>query len=286
MTTAYTHILVDKRAGVAHVILNRPEKRNALGFGPGSSRDEIARALAQADADGDVGAVVLEANGPAFCAGGDLSGLPPGEGAEQDVALIGMVDTFHASVRSLSKPLIAAVHGPCLGAAMGLIAQCDLVLAGSDARFGLPEGRFGHPGGSELVPLVGQAWAKFMIFSGELIDAPTAVEIGLALAVIPAERLREGTAALAQRIARMPRDAMRLNKNAIDHAAEAGGRSAARLAGRSADLATKSMSHLACAPDGRRFDDILKAEGPQGLKQAQKQQFTDSWLENYVRSST
>jgi enoyl-CoA hydratase/carnithine racemase len=278
----YAHILLDKRDGVAHVILNRPEKRNALGFGPGSSRDEIVRALADADADATIGAIVLEANGPTFCAGGDLSGLPPGEGPVQDETLITMVDAFHAAIRQVTKPVIAAVNGACVGAGMGLIAQCDLVLAGSDARFGLPEGRFGHPGGSELVPLVGSAWAKFLILSGELIPAQTAVDIGLALAVIPADRLQEAASALAERMARLPREAMRLNKRAIDRAAEAGGRAAGRLAGRSSDLVTKSMSRLARAPDGRLFDDILKADGPQGLKQAQKQQFSDSWLETYV----
>jgi enoyl-CoA hydratase/carnithine racemase len=281
----YAHILLEKRAGAAHVILNRPDKRNALGFGLGSSRDEIVRALADADADPAVGAVVLEARGPAFCAGGDLSGLPPGEGPVQDETLINMVDAFHTAVRQTSKPLIAAVQGACVGAGMGLIAQCDFVLAGSDARFGLPEGRFGHPGGSELVPLIGSQWAKFLILSGELVDATTAVDIGLALAVIDAESLAEGAADLAQRMARFPREAMRLNKRAIDRAAESGGRSAARLAGRTGDLVTKSMSRLARAPDGRLFDEILKAEGPQGLKQAQKQQFTDSWLEHYVRNT-
>ena len=83
-------------------------------------------------------------------------------------------------------------------------------------------------------------------------------------------------------MARMPRDALRLNKAAIDRAAEAGGRSAGRLAGRAGDLITKTVTHLARAPDGRLFDEILSADGPPGLKQAQKQQYTDSWLEQYV----
>lgn len=280
----YQHIQLVRRDGVAHVILNRPDKRNALGFGPGSSRDDIVRALREADADPGIGAIVLQANGPTFCAGGDLSGLPAA-GPLQDEALITMVDEFHTAVRETSKPVIAAVHGACVGAGLGLIAQCDLVLAGSDARFGLPEGRFGHPGGSELVPLIGSAWAKFLILSGELIDAATAVDIGLALVELPAERLQEAATALAQRIARLPREAMSLNKRAINRAAEAGGRAAGRLAGRSSDLVTKSMSRLARAPDGRLFDDILKAEGPQGLKQAQQQQFSDSWMQKYVRHS-
>lgn len=282
--SAFSHIRVEQRAGVAHIVLARPDKLNTLGFGPGSSRDEIARALQQADADVQVGAIVIRAEGRAFCAGGDLSGLPPGEGLEQDEALIRAVDQFHAAVRQTAKPVIAAVHGACLGAGLGFIAQCDLVLAAGDARFGLPEGRFGHPGGSELVPLIGQAWAKFLIFSGELIDAATAVEIGLTLRVLARDHLEAGVTDLAERIARMPREALRLNKAAIDRAAEAGGRSAARLAGRAGDLFTKTLSHAAQAPDGRLFADILKTEGMPGLKQAQKQQYTQSWLEHYVPS--
>lgn len=281
----YKHIQLVKQAGVAHVILDRPDKRNALGFGLGSSRDEIARALLDADADNTIGAIVLRANGPVFCAGGDLSGLPPGEDPLQDQALISMVDEFHTAVRHTRKPLVAAVNGACVGAGMGLIAQCDFVLAGSDARFGLPEGRFGHPGGSELVPIVGSAWAKFLILTGELIDAATAVDIGLALLVLPAASLQEGAIALAERMARMPIEAQCANKQAIHRAAEAGGRTAGRLAGRAADQLTKSMSRLARAPDGRLFDEILKTDGPQGIKQAQKQQFSDSWIEKYVSNS-
>jgi enoyl-CoA hydratase/carnithine racemase len=280
--TGFTHIRLEKRDGVAHMILARPDKLNALGFGPESNRSEIVRALAQADADADVGAILISAEGRAFCAGGDLSGLPRMDAAVQDERLIAMVDGFHLSVRQTAKPVIAAVHGACLGAGLGFIAQCDFVLAADDARFGLPEGRFGHPGGPELVPLIGQAWAKFLILTGEPIGAQRATEIGLALLVLERKRLLPGALELAQRIARMPRDAVRLNKAAIDRAGEAGGRAAARVAGRAGDLITKTRSHLAKAPDGRLFDVILKAEGPQGLKQAQKQQYTESWLEHYV----
>lgn len=281
-SSGFAHVRLEQRAGVAHIVLTRPEKLNALGIGPGSNRDEITVALKRADADREVGVILISAEGRAFCAGGDLSGLSALEGQSQDELLIGSVDRFHEAVRHTSKPVIAAVHGACLGAGLAFIAQCDIVLAADDARFGLPEGRFGHPGGSELVTLIGQAWAKFLIFSGESIDASRAADIGLVLLVLERERLMAGATELAERMARMPRDAMRLNKTAIDRACEAGGRSAARLAGRAGDLVTKTMSRLAKAPDGRLFEEILNAEGPQGLKQAQRQQHTDSWLEQYV----
>lgn len=278
----FQNIRLERRGGVAHLVLARPDKLNALGFGPGSNRDEIAHALQVADADPEVGAILIRAEGRGFCAGGDLAGLDATPGPLKDERLITQVDRFHAAVRETRKPTVAAVHGVCLGAGLGFIAQCDFVIASRDARFGLPEGRFGHPGGCELVPLIGQAWAKFMIFTGELLDAHQAARIGLILLVVERTRLEAATTDLAERIARMPRDGLRLNKAAIDKAAEAAGRSAGRIAGRSADLATKSMSDLAQAPDGRLFAQILRSEGPQGLKQAQKQQYMDSWLEQYV----
>ncbi|WP_298233049.1 enoyl-CoA hydratase/isomerase family protein [uncultured Azohydromonas sp.] len=278
----FRNIRLERRNGVAHVVLARPDKLNALAFGPGSNRAEIAAALQWADADPDTGAILIRAEGRSFCAGGDLTGLEAFAGARQDEFLIAEVDRFHAAVRQTQKPTIAAVHGACLGAGLGFIAQCDFVLASDDATFGLPEGRFGHPGGSELVPLIGQAWAKFLIFTGERLDARRAADIGLVLLVLERGQLESGAADLAERIARMPEDAVRLNKAAIDKAGEAGGRSVARVAGRSGDLVTKSMSRHAKAPDGRLFEEILKAEGPQGLKQAQQQQYTQSWVEKYV----
>jgi enoyl-CoA hydratase/carnithine racemase len=277
----FQNIRLERHDGVAHLVLARPDKVNALGFGPRSNRAEIATALQWADSAPDVGAILIRAEGRGFCAGGDLAGVADFAGEDQDERLIAEVDRFHAAVRQTRKPVVAAVHGVCLGAGLGFIAQCDFVLASDDASFGLPEGRFGHPGGSELVPLIGQAWAKFMIFTGERVDARRAAEIGLVLLVLERDRLESAAIELVRRIARMPGHALRLNKAAIDKAAEAAGRGAARIAGRSGDLATKAMSRHASAPDGRLFDDILASEGPAGLKQAQRQQYADSWLELY-----
>lgn len=279
----FTNIRYEVTGRVGHLVLSRPDIRNALGTGDGGSKDQIAQALRAADTDPNVVAILISADGDTFCAGGDLKSMPP-PGPELPQRIIGYGDRFHASVRNTSKPVIAAVQGPCLGAGLGLIAQCDFVLAADDAVFGLPEGRFGHPGGSELVHAIGQAWAKFLIFSGEPIDAKLAVRIGLALFEVPRAALAEAAMDLAQRIARMPEEGLRNNKAAIDRAAEAGGRSAGRLAGRMGDLFTAATSHHAKAPDGRLFSDILREGGVKALKQAQRQQYEDSWVRRYVRS--
>ena len=78
--------------------------------------------------------------------------------------------------RGATLPVVAAVHGYCLGAAMRLVAACDFVVAADTARLGFPEGRMGLDGVSPLVTTVGRQWAKFLIMTGELIDADQAAE--------------------------------------------------------------------------------------------------------------
>jgi enoyl-CoA hydratase/carnithine racemase len=278
---AYEHILYQVERGVAHVVLNRPDKLNALGMGPGSNRDDIAQALARADADDTVGCVLIRANGRAFCAGGDLKRADDrGPDTPRDNQIFNeQVLAFNAGIRAVRKPVIAAVHGLCLGTAMGFVSQCDFVIAAEDARFGLIEGRIGHPGASDLVPVIGPAWTKYLIFTGEMIGARRAEQIGLVLTVTPSDQLLARSVELAERLGRMPRDALHLNKVCIENVMEASGRAAGRLAGRAHDAITKSMSPFAEAPDGRRFEDILKAEGMEGLKKARDLQYKEPWLD-------
>ncbi len=273
------HVTYEIHSGVARIVLARPDTRNALGIGPLSSRAEIEHCLDLAEDDESVRCVLISAEGPSFCAGGDLSGLPQQPTPMDEKWFTDELDRFHHHVRTFPKPLIAAVQGHCLGAGLSFVLQCDVVLAGEDARFGLPEGRFGHPGAVEVALAAGPALAKFLIFSGELLDAEAAVRFGMALTVIRNGRLEQRSEELAMRIARVPADALRLNKAAINAATEVGGREAGRRAGRALDLITKVMSHQALAPDGRTFDHILHTEGVRGMRAAQRQQFTNSWWE-------
>lgn len=276
--TNFSHLLVERRDGVMEIVLDRPEKLNALGIGPGSNREEISRALALADADDAIGCMLIRANGRAFCAGGDLTGAAK-TGTPLDEHLFNAsIVVFYAAIRAIHKPVIAAVHGMCLGAGMGFVAQCDIAIAADDAKFGLIEGRIGHPGATEVVPLIGAAWAKFLILTGEIIDAQVAQRIGLVLTVVPATELLASSRELAQRIARMPREAVILNKAGINNMTDAMGRAAGRLTGRAYDSLTKSMSSRARAPDGRRFDEILQAGGMKELKRARDTQYTANWL--------
>jgi enoyl-CoA hydratase/carnithine racemase len=276
--TEYQHLRVRHADGICEVLLDRPDKRNALGIGPGSNREELLAAMMAADDDDEVGSILLRANGPSFCAGGDLTGSPATETALDEHVFGQSLVRFYTGLRGIRKPIVAAVHGHCLGAGLGLIAQCDFVVAASDARFGLIEGRIGHPGATEIVPLIGLAWAKFLLLTGELIDAEVAERIGLILTSFPAKDLEERSRELARRLARMPRAATVLNKAGINQMGESMGFGAARLVGRAYDTLTKGMSAHAEAPDGRRFSEILSEGGIAALKQARDTQYQGDWL--------
>ncbi|MCU1617709.1 MAG: enoyl-CoA hydratase [Frankiales bacterium] len=275
----YDHIAVDQPVtGVARIRLDRPERMNALGIGPGSNRAEIAAAMSAADKDESIGCILLTAAGAAFCAGGDLSGVAPAETPVDDYAFVAELGAFYEQLRAVRTPIVGAVQGLCLGAGMSLAAQCDLLVAADDARFGLVEGRMGHPGATEIAPIVGAAWAKFLILTGELIDAHRAERIGFVLSVVPAADLEGRALDLARRVAAVPRASALMNKAAVDAMADALGRQDARRVGRAHDVTTKAAARQATAPDGRLFDDILREEGTAGLKKARDSQFTGRWL--------
>jgi enoyl-CoA hydratase/carnithine racemase len=276
-STDFDEIAVERHGTVVEIRLDRPDQRNPISARDGGTRDQILVALVAAEDDPEVGCAVLTGAGTAFSAGGDLTGKPR-ETAEEHAAFLAKADAFHVRVRDSKVPVIAAVHGFCLGAALTLVASCDIVLAAESATFGLPEGRLGLVGASSLVPVIGAQWAKFLILTGESIDARRARQIGLVLTVEPDALLRERAIDLATRIARMPRQAVLLNRRAVDAVADAAGGAAGRAAGLTADTDTLIASKFATAPDGRTFREIVAAEGVAGLKQARAAQYESPWL--------
>ncbi len=271
-------IRYDKANGVAEVTLDRPDRLNPISSRDGGTRDQILWALGDAEADGAIGCVLIRGTGRAFSSGGDLTGNATRETPYEHNLFVEGSERFHDRVRGATIPVLAAVHGYCLGAAMHLIAACDLVVAADSARFGVPEGRFGLAGVSPLVTTVGRQWAKFLITTGELIDAHQARSIGLVLTVEPEEELLGRARELSQRIARLPREAVLLNKRTVDAIADASGDAAARLVGIPHDVLTLSHSARATAPDGRSFSEIRRTEGVAGIKRAQDAQYSSGWL--------
>lgn len=267
-----------KTDGVAEIALNRPERLNPISARPGGTRDQILHALTDAETDPAIGAVLIRGEGRAFSAGGDLTGNAPRETLAEHEEFLEGAEAFHARLRDSRLPLVAAVHGHCLGAALALVASCDFVVAAEHATFGLPEGRLGLVGATPLVPIVGRQWAKFLILTGEPIDAALARERGLVLSVEPDDELLGRARGLARRLARLPREAVASNKRAVDAVADAAGDEAGRRVGAAHDAVTLANSAGATAPDGRTFREIIDTEGVDGLKRARAAQYSGSWL--------
>jgi len=271
-------ISYQKRDGFAEIVLDRPEQLNPISARPGGTRDQIVSTMEDAEKDPEVGCLLLRGAGRAFSAGGDLAGNAPRQTPFEENEFLERSDHFHDRLRACSLPLVAAVHGYCLGAALQLITVCDIVLAAEHSRFGVPEGRMGLIGASHLVPVVGRQWAKFLVLTGELIDARQAQEIGLVLSVEPEDELLDRARDLCWRLSRLPQQAVVLNKRAVDAVADASGEAAARIAAAARDVVTLSHSRHATAPDGRTFTEIRISEGVDGLKRARQAQYDTPWL--------
>jgi enoyl-CoA hydratase/carnithine racemase len=208
-------LLTSRREGVARIVLNRPDVRNALSR---TVIDELATALAAFEADPDARVIVLSGAGAqAFCAGADLKGVGNRGTTLQARASFGGLATILESIPQMRTPVIAQVHGYALAGGCGLAVGCDLVIASDDATFGLPEITIG------LLPLivsapvlraVGRKRGLLMILSGERITAREAFEMGLVSRVVPRERLEAETTALATRLASFSPTAVGLMKEA------------------------------------------------------------------------
>ncbi len=271
-------IAYEKADGVAEIVLNRPDRLNPISARSGGTRDQILHALADAEADPAMGAVLVRGAGTSFSAGGDLTGNAPRETAAEHHEFLEAGETFHRRLRDSRLPVVAAVHGHCLGAALALVASCDFVVAAEHASFGVPEGRMGLVGAGPLVPIVGRQWAKFLLLTGEPVGAEVARELGIVLSVERDDEYLERARELARRLSRLPREAVTLNKRAIDLIADTSGEAAGRMAGMAQDAVTLANSPQATAPDGRTFREIIDAEGMDGLKRARNAQYEGPWL--------
>ena len=277
-TVELDEVNYETAGAVAVITLDRPEVLNAISGRPGGTRDQIVHLVGRAENDEAIGAIVLRGAGRAFCGGGDLTGNARRDRPIDDLKFAHAATQFHHRLSSSTLPILAAVHGHCLGAGVLLAGSCDLVIAAEGATFGFPEGRLGLVGASSLVPVIGRQWATFLTLTGESISAARAVEIGLALATEPDATVFERTVDLAGRIARMPRHSVELNRRAIRSVADASGEAAARVAALANDTVTLSMAAHATAPDGRTFRSIIETEGMAGLKAARLAQYDQPWL--------
>ena len=177
--------------GVATLVLNRPEKHNAMSA---PMIDELAEAAAQLAADDAVRVVVLTGTGASFCTGGDLgwmqsqmaaSASERAEGARRLAAMLG-------ALNALPKPVIGRIQGPAYGGGIGLVSVCDVAIGVETARFGLTETRLGLiPAtiGPYVLARMGEAMARRVFMSARLFGAEEAVTLGLLARSVPEEAL-------------------------------------------------------------------------------------------------
>jgi enoyl-CoA hydratase/carnithine racemase len=194
--TTWEHLVVEDDDIVTRITLNRPERRNALSV---ELMEELTSALESAT--GRV--VVIAGAGPAFSAGHDLAEVLAADTPEAE-HIFKVCSTLMQTVQSIDQPVIARVHGVATAAGCQLVASCDLAIAEAGARFATPGVRIGLFCSTPMVPLsrsVGPKRALHMLFTGDLIDAPTALDWGLINEVVELDALDDAVAALAAKIA-------------------------------------------------------------------------------------
>ncbi len=206
--------------GVATITLNRPEVRNAFND---QMSDEMQSALKTAERDADVRCVVITGSGAGFCAGQDLAAVRDrGDGFSFREHLLRTYNAIVAKLASIEKPVIAAVNGAAAGAGWGIALACDIRYASESARFRLAFIGIGlapDAGTSFFLPrLVGLGRALELAYTNELIDASTALSLGLVNKVVPADQLMPATLDLAKRLAQAPTQGLGLTKRAMNYA--------------------------------------------------------------------
>jgi enoyl-CoA hydratase len=215
---AFVLVERDEARRIALVRLNRPKQLNALNA---LVMDQLCEALEELDRDDAIRCLVVTGNERAFAAGADIGEMA---GASPVDMLRGNRIGQWDRVRRISKPVIAAVNGWCLGGGCELAMALDLILAGEGARFGQPEINLGvipGAGGTQrLTRAIGKSRAMEMVLTGEPIDADEALRLGLVARVVPDELVVEDALALAARIAAKSPIALRLAKEAVNAAFE------------------------------------------------------------------
>ena len=210
----YRTIMVERKKRVGTIILNRPEKRNALNT---QLEEEIMEALRELEDDTGIGAIIIKGAGSSFCAGHDFAEL-------RGKSVVELRQVFRKSlhlvetINALSKPVIAAVRGYATAMGCALAAGCDLVVASEDARFQLPGAGFGIACISPAAVVcrsVGRKKCLELLLSAEPIGARQAERDGLVNRVVPAEELDSAAEELAERIAGNAPLALQLGKQAF-----------------------------------------------------------------------
>lgn len=213
-------VVIEKKGGIAFLVLNQPETGNLLNE---KLFSEISRTLEELNADEEVRLIIIKGAGDSFCMGGDVARIATFDQSSSTstlsnyascslvtlgklearkffLGLIKMYQTFHR----IDKPSIAMVHGYATGGGMGVALSCDLIVASEDARFGstaINTGLFCMNTSAVMLPrIVGSKKALEMGLTGDVISANEAERLGIVNMVVPRERLEPATVELAQKV--------------------------------------------------------------------------------------
>jgi len=217
----YKTLVYEKKDNIGLLIINRPEKMNAISQ---ELTAELSLFLDEIENDDELRVIVITGAGDkAFVAGADINEL-----VDRDARLGRRVSRerqeIFSRIENLHVPVIAAVNGYALGGGLELALACSIRICSEKAQFGAPEVKLGiipGDGGTQRLPrLVGQGRAMEMIITGDFIDAQEAYRIGLVNKVFPPEKLKEEAMELAKKIASRPPLAVRYAKEAVNRSQE------------------------------------------------------------------
>lgn len=208
---------VDDGAGVSRVVLDRPERRNALNA---SLVSELKDALALAEADDRVRVIAVAGTGPDFCAGADLREVRAAvrEGVMANLRDAESLGELFLLLRRLEKPVVALVTGRALGGGAGLATACDLILASEGARIGYPEVRLGFVAAMVMAMLrrsVGERRAFELLATGETLTAEEARSAGLVARVFPEDDFEAAAGEFLAELAGRSASALALTKRLL-----------------------------------------------------------------------
>lgn len=212
------YLRTELRDSIAVVTLTRPQVHNALSW---ELLAELQRAFADLRERSQVRCVVLTGEGPSFASGGDIKEVGAIGGPEEAGGRATWCQEVFAQIETHPVPVVAAIHGHCLGGGCELAISTDIRVAHPQAKFGVPHVKMGIPPGYgatyRLPRLVGLGMAKYLILTGNIIDAPTALRVGLVDVLAPEDAL-ETALEVAQTIASRAPTAVRLAKQALQEA--------------------------------------------------------------------
>ncbi len=210
---------IERHGRVAILTLDDVDRRNALS---GELVAAIVAAVADCEADAEVGALVVTGAAPAFCSGADVAALDALSGSGQGTGDVRDIYSGFLAVRDCSLPTVAAVNGPAVGAGFNLALSCDLRLASPNARFDSRFARIGlHPGGGHVWMLdraVGPQIAAAMVLTGERLNGEEAAACGLVWKCVPEDELLNTAIDLAAKAAEIPRELARSIKQTLKDA--------------------------------------------------------------------